>query len=61
MLVFFTRALIECHMDAGRKSDASHIATAAASFVRQNVPTLYKTLFGLMVAVFFIIYTKLML
>ncbi|KAK2163795.1 hypothetical protein LSH36_74g11000 [Paralvinella palmiformis] len=42
-------ALIECHMDAGRKQDASHIASAAAIFIKQNVPALYKTVFGLMV------------
>ncbi len=42
-------ALIECHMDAGRRSDASHIATAAASFIKQNVSSLYKKVFGLMV------------
>ncbi|GFS07539.1 cilia- and flagella-associated protein 46 [Elysia marginata] len=42
-------ALIECHLDAHRRSDASHIATAAASFIKANVPSLYKTVFGLMV------------
>ncbi|XP_071090002.1 cilia- and flagella-associated protein 46-like [Haliotis cracherodii] len=42
-------ALIECHLDAGRRGDASHIATAAASFIKQNVPSLYKQVFGLMV------------
>nr|KAG5695793.1 hypothetical protein BaRGS_013391 [Batillaria attramentaria] len=42
-------ALIECHLDAGRRSDASHIATAAATFIKQNVPSLYKQVFGLMV------------
>ncbi|RUS85832.1 hypothetical protein EGW08_006384, partial [Elysia chlorotica] len=42
-------ALIECHLDAHRRSDASHIAAAAASFIKTNVPSLYKTVFGLMV------------
>ncbi|KAK6186277.1 hypothetical protein SNE40_008346 [Patella caerulea] len=42
-------ALIECHLDAGRRSDASHIATAAASFIRQHVPNMFKQVFGLMV------------
>ncbi|GFO25849.1 cilia- and flagella-associated protein 46-like [Plakobranchus ocellatus] len=42
-------ALIECHLDAHRRSDASHIAAAAASFIKANVPSLYKTVFGLMV------------
>ncbi|KAK7109057.1 hypothetical protein V1264_013170 [Littorina saxatilis] len=42
-------ALIECHLDAGRRSDASHIATAAATFIKQNVPHLYKQVFGLIV------------
>ena len=36
-------------MDAGRKQDATHIAQAAASFIKQNVPALYKTVFGYMV------------
>lgn len=43
------RALIECHIDADHKNDASHIATAAASFIKQNVPSLYKQVFGMMV------------
>ncbi|XP_076434592.1 cilia- and flagella-associated protein 46-like isoform X2 [Babylonia areolata] len=42
-------ALIECHLDAGRRNDASHIAAAAATFIKQNVPQLYKQVFGLMV------------
>ncbi|KAL3864704.1 hypothetical protein ACJMK2_006363 [Sinanodonta woodiana] len=42
-------ALIECHLDAGRKQDASQIATAAATFIKQNVPNLYKQVFGLIV------------
>ncbi|XP_041368339.1 cilia- and flagella-associated protein 46-like isoform X2 [Gigantopelta aegis] len=42
-------ALIECHLDAGRVSDASHITAAAASFIKQYVPGLYKQVFGLMV------------
>ena len=45
------RALIECHLDAHRRSDASHIAAAAASFIKANVPSLYKTVFGLMVII----------
>ncbi|CAL1538601.1 unnamed protein product [Lymnaea stagnalis] len=42
-------SLIECHIDANRRSDAANVATAAASFIKTNVPTLYKKLFGLMV------------
>ncbi|XP_052228420.1 cilia- and flagella-associated protein 46-like isoform X3 [Dreissena polymorpha] len=42
-------ALIECNLDAGKKSDASTIATSAATFIRQNVPQLYKQVFGLIV------------
>ncbi|XP_064631435.1 cilia- and flagella-associated protein 46-like isoform X3 [Lineus longissimus] len=42
-------ALIECHMDAGRQGDAAHIATAASTFIKQHVPSLYKEVFGLMV------------
>ena len=45
----FFSALMECHMDAGRKSDASHIATAALTFIKSNAPHLFKKAFGLMV------------
>ena len=38
-------------MDAGRKQDATHIAQAAASFIKQHVPALYKTVFGYMVII----------
>ena len=47
---FFFSALIECHLDAGRKTDASGIAQAAATFIKQNVPHLYKQVFGLIVS-----------
>ena len=46
------RALIECHMDAGRRSDATTVATAAAVFIKKHVPSLYKKIFGLMVSLF---------
>ncbi|XP_052099636.1 cilia- and flagella-associated protein 46-like isoform X4 [Mytilus californianus] len=42
-------ALIECHLDAGKKTDATGIAGPAASFIKQNVPQLYKQVFGLIV------------
>ncbi|XP_059152499.1 cilia- and flagella-associated protein 46-like isoform X4 [Physella acuta] len=42
-------ALIECHLDAHRQSDASQIAAAASTFIKAHVPDLYKTVFGLMV------------
>ncbi|XP_062591392.1 cilia- and flagella-associated protein 46-like [Saccostrea cucullata] len=42
-------ALMECHLDAGRKTDASSVAGAAATFIKQNVPHLYKQVFGLIV------------
>nr|XP_022339451.1 cilia- and flagella-associated protein 46-like isoform X3 [Crassostrea virginica] len=42
-------ALMECHLDAGRKADASSVAGAAATFIKQNVPHLYKQVFGLIV------------
>lgn len=44
------RALMECHLDAGRKTDASSVAGAAATFIKQNVPHLYKQVFGLIVS-----------
>ena len=43
---------MECHLDAGRKADASSVAGAAATFIKQNVPHLYKQVFGLIVSVF---------
>lgn len=46
------RALMECHLDAGRKADASSVAGAAATFIKQNVPHLYKQVFGLIVSHF---------
>lgn len=53
MLKFFIlifSALIECHLDAGKKTDATGIAGPAASFIKQNVPQLYKQVFGLIVS-----------
>lgn len=47
--LFNSRALIECHLDAGKKTDATGIAGPAASFIKQNVPQLYKQVFGLIV------------
>lgn len=43
---------MECHLDAGRKADASSVAGAAATFIKQNVPHLYKQVFGLIVSHF---------
>jgi hypothetical protein len=48
MFCFF-RALIECHIDAGRKDDASQVAGAAAQFTKTNVPNLYKDVLALQV------------
>ncbi|XP_053406399.1 cilia- and flagella-associated protein 46-like [Mercenaria mercenaria] len=42
-------ALIECNLDAGKKNDAAQIASAAAAFIKQNVPHLYKQVFGLII------------
>ncbi|XP_060585472.1 cilia- and flagella-associated protein 46-like isoform X2 [Ruditapes philippinarum] len=42
-------ALIECNLDAGKKNDAAQIASAAATFIKQNVPHLYKQVFGLII------------
>ena len=41
--------LIECHVDAGRKDDASQVASTASQFTRSNVPNLYKSVLGLQV------------
>ena len=54
-------ALIECHLDSGRRQDASHIATAAAGFIKQHVPSMYKTVFGLMVRKINVIHLFMML
>jgi hypothetical protein len=48
-IFLFFSALIECHLDAGKKTDATGIAGPAASFIKQNVPQLYKQVFGLIV------------
>ena len=50
--VIFSRSLIECHIDAGRKDDASQVASTAAQFTKTNVPSLYKDVLGLQVNVF---------
>ncbi|XP_025093435.1 cilia- and flagella-associated protein 46-like isoform X2 [Pomacea canaliculata] len=44
-----TISLIECLLDAGQKADASSISMVGAAFIKQNVPHLYKQIFGLMV------------
>jgi hypothetical protein len=49
-MLFFVSALIECNLDAGKKNDAAQIASAAATFIKQNVPHLYKQVFGLIVS-----------
>lgn len=64
MLKFFIlifSALIECHLDAGKKTDATGIAGPAASFIKQNVPQLYKQVFGLIVSFISICYVRLLL
>lgn len=42
-------ALIECHVDAGRKDDATQISIATLAFTKSNVPSLYTTVLGLQV------------
>ncbi|KAL4232411.1 Cilia and flagella associated protein 46 [Mactra antiquata] len=42
-------ALIESNLDAGKKNEAGQISNAAATFIKQNVPQLYKEVFGLIV------------
>ena len=37
-------------MDAGRRSDATAIATTSSVFIKKHVPALYKKIFGLMVS-----------
>lgn len=46
---FFNSALIECHVDAGRKEDATQISIATLAFTKSNVPSLYTTVLGLQV------------
>ena len=45
----FYSALIECHVDAGRKEDATQISIATLAFTKSNVPSLYTTVLGLQV------------
>lgn len=49
--IFFScySALIECHVDAGRKEDATQISIATLAFTKSNVPSLYTTVLGLQV------------
>ncbi|XP_065072026.1 cilia- and flagella-associated protein 46-like isoform X1 [Rhopilema esculentum] len=42
-------ALIECYLDGGKKEDASHVSTAAASFAKAYCPNMYKTILALQV------------
>ncbi|XP_060072788.1 cilia- and flagella-associated protein 46-like [Ylistrum balloti] len=42
-------ALIECHLDAGKRNDAASIANPAVTFIKTNVPHLYKKVFGIIV------------
>ena len=49
LCVLFFSLLIECHIDAGRKDDASQVAGAAAQFTKTNVPNLYREVLGLQV------------
>lgn len=46
---FLNSALIECHVDAGRKEDATQISIATLAFTKSNVPSLYTTVLGLQV------------
>ena len=48
-LYFLNSALIECHVDAGRKDDATQISIATLAFTKSNVPSLYTTVLGLQV------------
>ncbi|XP_055900491.1 cilia- and flagella-associated protein 46-like isoform X3 [Biomphalaria glabrata] len=41
-------ALVECNIDAHKRSEASQVASTAAAFIKTNVPSLYKKIFGLM-------------
>ncbi|EDO49124.1 predicted protein, partial [Nematostella vectensis] len=42
-------ALIECHVDAGRKEDATLVSNATLQFTKSNVPSLYTTVLGLQI------------
>ena len=49
LFFFCYSALIECHVDAGRKEDATQISIATLAFTKSNVPSLYTTVLGLQV------------
>ena len=55
------RALIECNLDGGKKTDASQIAVTASTFIKQYVPHLYKQVFGLIVSIIFTVSTVFLL
>ena len=58
--VVLLRALIECHVDAGRKEDASQVSNATLVFTKANVPALYTTVLGLQVMVIKLLSQKLL-
>ena len=47
--ILINSALIECHVDAGRKEDATQISIATLAFTKSNVPSLYTAVLGLQV------------
>ncbi|RDD36124.1 Cilia- and flagella-associated protein 46 [Trichoplax sp. H2] len=42
-------ALIECHIDAGRREDAINVAQVAASFTKSHIPDTFKDIFELQI------------
>lgn len=42
-------ALIECHIDAGRREDAINVAQVAATFTKTHIPESFKDVFELQV------------
>jgi len=40
---------LECHIDSGRRDDALHVAQAAMSFTKANIPHKCKEIFLLQV------------
>ena len=49
MLLIDNSALIECHIDAGRREDAINVAQVAATFTKTHIPESFKDVFELQV------------
>ena len=50
LFFYYLRALVQCHLDGNRHTEASNSATHALAFIRNNFPSMFKELFGIVVS-----------